>query len=170
MKRLFLFFAVLGISCPTFAQNGRSNPPGFWHEAKIIRRDSAPLTTVKNFVGAYQKGDLKKINALVDNHIVWTEPGENRISGKKTSRPEVLRMLNDMKEFSAGTIRIAEIRYFDAGGNNIGCLIHWRAAQPPGRVLDVSNIGIFTVENRKILMVKIFSDNVAAENSFWGKE
>ena len=160
---------VLNIS-PGYAQYECGNPTMYWLEANQVVNDSESLKIVKGFLRAYQEKNLDRFGSLLHPDATWIQPGENRISGTKKSRAEILQMFARMFELSDTTVKLAEIRFFDSGSNAVGCVLHWQAAQPIGRVLDVASVGIFTVENGQIISVRIMSENLTAENSFWGKK
>jgi ketosteroid isomerase-like protein len=170
MKKLMMSIICGVIISSAFAQNNDGNPSTFWHDPIKITNDSESLKTVKLFFSAYQNGNSGKFSTLLDENIIWTAPGDNRISGIKKNRSEVLEMLRNMAVTSAGSVKLSHIRFFATGDNTIGCSLRWQAVQPIGRILDVLNIGVFTVENGKIKTAKLFSDNISAEDIFWGQD
>ena len=74
-----------------------------------------------------------------------------------------------MIEASAHTLKLADIKQLTVNGNQVACLVRWKAAQPGGGVLDVNNIDVYTVENSKIVEATIYSEDIAQEDEFWGK-
>jgi len=128
-----------------------------------------PLEVVRQFLTAYRNGDHAKFASLLHPDVIWIQPGDNRLAGVKKSKTELLQMGAKMAELSAGTIKLNDVKYFAANGNTVVCILHWKGAQPPGGVLDVQNIDVYTVENGKIIMAKIFSQDIEQENRFWGK-
>jgi uncharacterized protein len=131
---------------------------------------SEPLEVVKQFLTAYASGDHTKFASLIHPEVIWIQPGDNRISGVKTSKTELLQMGAKMAELSAGTIKLTDVKYFSANGNTVVCILHWKGVQPPGGILDVDNIDVYTVEGDKIIMAKIFSQDIEQENRFWGNK
>jgi len=128
-----------------------------------------PIEVVKEFLTAYMIGDHQTFTELIHPDVIWIQPGDNRISGIKRSKSELLQMGAKMSEISARTLRLTDVKYFAAHGNTVVCILHWNAAQPSGVVLDIDNVDMYTVENGKIIMAKIFSEEIAEENAFWGK-
>ncbi len=131
--------------------------------------DNQAAQTIQTFLTAIQKGDFPTATALIHPEIQWSQPGSNRFSGKKTSGTAVVQMVGGMIEASAKTLALADIKQLAVNGNKVACLIHWKAAQPGGGVLDVDNIDVYTVENGKIVEATIYSENLAQEDEFWGK-
>lgn len=157
MKTFISFFAMI-IASVTFAQPIASSTTITY-----------PAEVVKEFFNAYRNHDREKVAALLHPEVVWIQPGDNRLAGVKKSREEVLAMGKLMGELSAKTIQLADIRITNTNGNSVACVLRWKAAQPTGHVLDVENIDVYTIENGKIVHVKIFSADLDQENSFWGK-
>ncbi|MGE0589817.1 MAG: nuclear transport factor 2 family protein [Cyclobacteriaceae bacterium] len=131
--------------------------------------DREPLEVVKEFLTAYMAKDHAKFASYLDPNVVWIQPGDNRIAGVKRTKQELLQMGAKMAELSAGTIRLVDVEYFSVNGNTVACLLHWTGAQPPGGTLDVTNIDIYTVEHGKIVMARIYSNDIEQEDRFWGK-
>lgn len=125
--------------------------------------------TVNAFLTAVQKGDQATLGALIHPSINWNQPGSNRFSGAKQSNMEVFQMVGGMVEASANTLQLTDIKQLTVNGNKVACLIHWKAIQPGGGVLDVDNIDVYTVENGKIVDATIYSEDIAQEDEFWGK-
>lgn len=129
----------------------------------------SPLLVVKTFLTAYIEHDHDKFVSYLHPDIVWIQPGNNRISGVKKSKVELLEMGKKMSELSMRTLKLEDIQFFAPNGNTVVCILHWTASQPTGNVLDVHNIDEYTVENGKIVLARIYSENIDKENSFWGK-
>jgi ketosteroid isomerase-like protein len=128
-----------------------------------------PLQVVQEFLTAYREGNREKFTSLLHPDVIWVQPGENRLSGVKKSKVELMQMGKRMAELSERTIKLIDVKYFSTNGNTISCILHWTAVQPTGNVLDVNNIDVYTVENGKIILAKIYSEDIAQENQFWGK-
>jgi len=152
MKNL-IFILVMIISSSTHAQSIAT----------------APESVVNQFFDAYKNRQHEQLESLLHPDVIWIQPGNNRIAGVKKSRVEVLAMGKSMAELSAKTIKLAELKILDANGNSVACLLRWKATQPGGNTLDVENVDIYTVENNKIVSVKVYSANIEMEDKFWGK-
>ncbi|MBA4057663.1 MAG: nuclear transport factor 2 family protein, partial [Marivirga sp.] len=122
-----------------------------------------------DFLTAYVAGDHQKFSDLLHPDVIWLQPGNNRVSGIKKTKTELLQMGAKMYELSARTLKLVGVSYYSSNGNTVACILHWHAAQPTGIVLDINNIDVYTVENGKIIMARIFSENIEKEDEFWGK-
>jgi uncharacterized protein len=131
---------------------------------------SSPLQVVKEFLTAYMEHNGEKFTSRLHPDVIWIQPGDNRVSGVKESKAELLQMGAKFAEISARTLKLVDVKYFSPEGNTVVCVLHWTAAQPTGNILDVRNIDVYTVENGRIILVKVFSEDILQEDRFWGKE
>ena len=164
MKKAFVMvFGMFTVLSDGFLANaqGESTTPD--HEI------NTPYHVVKTFLMAYIAGDHEKFVSLVDPDVVWVQPGDNRVSGVKKSKTELLQMGAKMAELSTRTLKLKDVQYFAPNGNTVVCILHWTAAQPTGSILDVRNVEVYTVENGKIILARIYSEDIDQENAFWGK-
>lgn len=124
---------------------------------------------VSDFLTAVQTGDQAKLAASLHPNVEWNQPGSHRFSGTKKSSTAVFQMVGGMVELTANTLAMTDIKVLTVNGNRVACLIHWKAVQPTGVVLDVDNIDVYTVENGKIIDATIYSADIAQEDYFWAK-
>jgi len=128
-----------------------------------------PIQVVTEFLTAYMEHNHEKFSSFLHPDVIWVQPGDSRISGVKKSKTELLQMGAKFAELSARTLKLIDVKYFSPVGNTVVCILHWTAAQPTGGILDVKNIDEYTVENGKIILAKIFSEDISQEDKFWGK-
>jgi len=159
MKNINLIMVLMLFALSTF---GQPNVP-----QESVNSDASVL--IKEFFDAYRAHNREKVSSMMHPDILWTQPGNNRLSGVKKSREEVKAMGKLMAELSAKTIELADIKVLNATGNSVACLLRWKAVQPTGNVLDVENIDIYTIENGLIVNAKIYSADLIQEDKFWGK-
>jgi ketosteroid isomerase-like protein len=124
-------------------------------------------TIVTDFLTAVQTGNNGQLAALLSPAIQWEQPGNNLVSGIKSSATEVFGMVGKMFELSANSLRLTEIKSVTVNGNEVACLLQWQASKPDGTKLNVENIDVYTVKNGEIISAKVFTSDLAAENSFW---
>src|SRR6478736_7634956 len=159
MKTTKLIVVFISCALSTSAQPNVSPEP----------TNTDPSAIVKEFFDAYRAHNREKVSSMMHPDIMWTQPGNNRLSGVKKSREEVKAMGKLMAELSAKTIELADFKVLNATGNSVACLLHWKAVQPTGNTLDVENIDIYTIENGLIVNAKIYSADLIQEDKFWGK-
>lgn len=160
MKKVLI--VIIAVACG-FIANGQGE--GVTSSEEL----SSPLLVVKTFLTAYIEHNHDRFVSLLHPDVVWVQPGENRISGVKKSKAELMEMGKKMAELTMRTLKLEDIQFFEPNGNTVVCILHWTASQPTGNVLDVRNIDEYTVENGKIVLARIYSEDIDKENSFWGK-
>ncbi|GAB3945042.1 nuclear transport factor 2 family protein [Spirosoma harenae] len=131
--------------------------------------ETQSMQVVNEFLTAVQQGNQAKLASLIHPTIQWSQPGNNRFSGIKKSSTEVFQMVGGMFQVSENSLALTDIKVLTANGNSVACLVHWKAVQPNGGILDVDNIDVYTVENGKIVQAKVYSANVEQEDNFWLK-
>lgn len=131
--------------------------------------ENQAINVVTTFLTAVQQGNTEKLGTLLHPEVQWEQPGKNPFSGTKKNITEVFKMVGGMFEVSANTLALTNIQVVAVNGNSVACLIHWNAAQPTGKILNVDNIDVYTVENGKITHAKIYSADLNQEDDFWGK-
>lgn len=152
-------------------------PSGFAQPAKaeasvkenpLARSKSQSLEVVSSFLDAVIS-DHAKIPYLLDSLIQWHQPGNNQLAGVRSNVKEVYKLFGGFKELSAGTLTLTYWKVLAVHGNQVACLMHWQASQPVGRVLDVDNIDVYTVEKGKITKVVVYTADPEQEDKFWMK-
>jgi uncharacterized protein len=78
-------------------------------------------------------------------------------------------MFKGFLEHTAYTLTLAEVEVMTVNGNQVACLLRWKANTPDGKALDVKNIDVYTIRNGKIINAVIYSADPGAEDAFWGK-
>ena len=127
------------------------------------------MQVVREFLTAVQQGNQAKLASLIHPAIEWDQPGNNRFSGTKKSSTEVFQMVGGMFAATDNSLALTDIKALTANGNSVACLVHWKAVQPNGGTLDVDNIDVYTVENGQIVRAKVYSADIAQEDTFWLK-
>jgi len=131
--------------------------------------EAEALQIVNKFLEAVKEKSHAKALPLLDSMIQWDQPGNNRFSGLKNGSSEVFGMFRGFLNVSASTLQLTEIKVMAVNGNQVACHLHWSATQPPGGVLDVDNIDVYTVENGKIVKAVVYSADINSEDRFWLK-
>lgn len=124
--------------------------------------------TISKFLTAIKATDLASLNLLVHPSIKWSQPGNSVLSGIKNTSTEVFEMVGKMFELSANTLKLTKVNSIAFHGDQVACLLSWEASRPDGAKLQVDNIDVYTVKDRQIVNVMVYSTDVNAENLFWG--
>lgn len=128
-----------------------------------------PVAVATAFLNAVQQKDHAVAIGLLDEQVQWQQPGNNRFSGHKQNRNEVVALFKGFHELSASTLQLVHISTIAVNGNQVACLLRWKAVQPTGKVLEVDNVDVYTIEAGKIKKAVVFSADERKEDDFWGK-
>ena len=170
MKRIVLMLVVaLAGSANTQPINPKPIRQSISNQPTSQPMETQSMQVVREFLTAVQQGNQAKLASLVHPAIEWNQPGRNRFSGTKTSSTEVFQMVGSMFQATDNSLALTDIKVLTANGNSVACLIHWKAVQPNGGLLDVDNIDVYTVENGQIVKAKVYSADVSQEDNFWLK-
>ena len=164
MKKIIVVLASL------FLLSKFSNAQFYFGEAAPAKLNNEAVGVVTAFLEAVKAKNRDKVILQLDPQVEWEQPGNNSASGTKKGTADVLKMFGVLLKISEHTLVLAEVKTMAVNGNMVACLLRWTATQPNGKVLDVDNIDVYTVENGKITKARIFSANLQMEDEFWGKE
>ncbi|MGI5430310.1 nuclear transport factor 2 family protein [Streptomyces sp. CA-179760] len=129
---------------------------------------SANIDIARAYFQAVQTGDMATLGDLLDEAIVWHQPGANRFSGEHKGQGAVFQMLGGMMEASQGTFAIDKIHSLMGNGDLVAATIHFT-----GRRGDTSmamdGVDLLRLQNGKITEMWLFSGDQNAEDAFWGR-
>jgi ketosteroid isomerase-like protein len=145
----------------------RANIPNTKHA--INPGDTIAAQLIRQFLTALQQGDHILPKQLLHPQATWHQPGSNRFAGIKQSSKAVFQMVHDMSEAASKTLRLAQVKVIAVNGNQVACLVNWKAVMEGGGVLDVDNIDVYTLRDGQIVNVIVYSADLAQEDWFWGK-
>lgn len=131
--------------------------------------ETQAMQVVHEFLTAVQQGNQSKLAASLHPNVEWDQPGKNRFSGVKKSSTDVFNMVGGMFQATDNSLTLTDIKVLTANKNSVACLIHWKAVQSNGGILDIDNIDVYTVENGQIIKAKVYSADIAQEDNFWLK-
>lgn len=154
MKKSSLLILISLLGVPLFAQQ---------------LTESEEVRIVKEFLNAVSSKNREVTHQLLDESVVWNQPGNNVLSGKKKSATEVFAMSEQMHKLSQGTFHLKDFKILGVNGNQIVCQLHFTAVRPEGAWLDVQNTDVYSIGNGKITHAQIFSGDLQQEDYFWGK-
>ncbi|WP_369173437.1 nuclear transport factor 2 family protein [Streptomyces sp. R28] len=117
---------------------------------------------------AVQKGDLAKVGELLDEEIVWHQPGGNQFSGERKGRDAVFAMLGGMMEASQGSFAIDKIDALMGNGDMVAASIHF-AGRREDTSMSMEGVDVLRLKDGKIVEMWLFSGDQAAEDAFWGQ-
>ncbi|MGW2616638.1 nuclear transport factor 2 family protein [Streptomyces sp. NPDC001500] len=129
---------------------------------------TAELDLARAYFQAVQTADMAALGSLLDERIVWHQPGSHRFSGDHKGQGAVFQMLGGMMEASHGTFAIDKIHSLMGNGDLVAAAIHFT-----GRRGDTSmamdGVDLLRIQNGKITEMWLFSGDQHAEDAFWGR-
>ncbi|MEH1129287.1 nuclear transport factor 2 family protein [Micromonospora sp. CPCC 206061] len=128
---------------------------------------STNIDIARTYFQAVQTGDMATLGELLDESIVWHQPGANQFSGVHKGRDAVFQMLGSMMETSRGTFAIDRIHTFMANGDLVAATIHFSGRRDDAS-MSMDGVDLLRVTGGKITEMWLFSDAPAAEDAFWG--
>lgn len=126
------------------------------------------IEIAKAYIKAAQTGDQATLASIISPDVVWHQPGSNRFSGTHHGMAAVGPMLGGMMEVSNGTFTINKADHFMANGDWVAITIEF-SGEANGNELRQPGVDLIRIDNGKIVEVRLFSSNQAAEDAFWGK-
>ncbi|MBD9722467.1 nuclear transport factor 2 family protein [Streptomyces caniscabiei] len=122
----------------------------------------------REYFQAVQKGDLATVGELLDEGIVWHQPGANRFSGERKGRDAVFAMLGGMMEASQGSFAIDTIHALMGNGDMVAASIHF-AGRREDASMGMDGVDVLRLKDGKIVEMWLFSGDQVAEDAFWGQ-
>ncbi|MDX3387009.1 nuclear transport factor 2 family protein [Streptomyces niveiscabiei] len=129
---------------------------------------SENVDIAREYFTAIQTGDLPRVGELLDEDVVWHQPGANRFSGEHKGRDAVFAMLGGMMEASRGSFAIDTVHALMGNGDTVAASIHF-AGRRDDASMSMDGVDVLRVGDGKIVEVWLFSADEAAEDAFWGE-
>jgi ketosteroid isomerase-like protein len=122
----------------------------------------------RNYFEAVQQGDLAKLGELIDENVVWHQPGANRFSGDMKGSADPFGMIGQMMEISRGTFAIDRVDEVMGNGDLVAARVHFTASRD-GATMNMNGVDVMRIADGKIAEMWLFSGDQDAEDEFWGK-
>lgn len=126
----------------------------------------SPIETVNIYFQSLATGDFNLLGSVLDENIVWHQPGQGVLSGTYHGKSEVLKLFSKFMEISQGTFKINKVNQLMANGNLVSATLQF-SAQKPDSAITMDGVDIMKVENGMITEVFLFSSDQPAEDVFW---
>ncbi|MGJ5894111.1 nuclear transport factor 2 family protein [Streptomyces niveiscabiei] len=129
---------------------------------------SENVDLAREYFTAIQTGDLPRVGELLDEDVVWHQPGANRFSGEHTGRDAVFALLGGMMEASRGSFAIDTVHALMGNGDTVAASIHFTGRRDDAS-MSMDGVDVLRVGDGKIVEVRLFSADQTAEDAFWGE-
>lgn len=130
---------------------------------------NSSVELVREYFAAVANGDLAKLPTLFSETLVWHQPGESDLSGTHTGQQAVFGLIGTFMERSRGTFRFDSIGTILGNGDYVAVTVQF-SANAPGKSIAMAGIDVLRIENGSIQEVWLFSEDQAAEDSFWNAD
>ena len=125
------------------------------------------IDIARSYFQAIQTGDLDTVGKLLDDNIVWHQPGANQFSGVRKGRDDVFQMLGGMMQASKGSFAIDKVNSLMANGDLVAATIHFTGKRDDA-AMSMDGVDLLRITDGKIAEVWLFSSDPATEDAFWG--
>ncbi|NUP19377.1 MAG: nuclear transport factor 2 family protein [Streptomyces sp.] len=129
---------------------------------------SKNIDIAREYFQAVQAGDLARVGELLDESVVWHQPGANRFSGDHKGRDAVFAVLGGMMETSRGSFAIDQVHSMMGNGDTVAATIHFTGGHESGS-MSMDGVDVLRLKDGRIAEVWLFSADQSAEDAFWGR-
>ena len=126
-----------------------------------------PTDVFHAYYRALTTGDIAGLTELLDENIIWHQPGAGKLSGTYHRRDDVLALFGEFMQLSGGTFRIDRLDDVMANGDLVAATLHFAAEREGREPLSMNGIDLFRVAEGRIAEVWLFSADQTAEDTFW---
>jgi ketosteroid isomerase-like protein len=126
------------------------------------------IDVARDYFQAIQTGDMATLGKLLDEKVVWHQPGSNQFSGERRGSGAVFEMLGAMMQFTAGTFAIDKVLSIMESGGLVAASIHF-SARREGKSMSMDGVDVLRIKDDAIVEAWLFSTDQAAEDDFWGR-
>ncbi|MCO1338495.1 ketosteroid isomerase [Kocuria polaris] len=130
--------------------------------------ENTPAAVAATYFDALAKGDVPTAMAQLSPEVVWHQPGANRFSGEHVGIESVGALLGGMMEVSKGSFQLTVEGPTMVNGELVAVPVQF-SGQRAGQSMDMEGIDLLTVRSGKIIAMRLFSADGAAEDAFWGR-
>jgi ketosteroid isomerase-like protein len=124
------------------------------------------LDIVRRGYAAFSAGDVATLSELIASDAVHVVPGNGPISGAHKGQESILTMYGDLAKRSNNTMKV-ELQDLLSNGSDQVVGVHRATAQREGKKLDQREVLVFTINNGKIVEIRDFFTDIAAQDAFW---
>jgi uncharacterized protein len=128
--------------------------------------DTQNINIMQTYVDSLSKGDMETVGKLLDDQVIWHQPGNSHLSGLHNGKEKLFAHLGKFMELSGNSFRVSKVGSVMANGNMVAAPLHFMAERK-GRKMSMDGVDVMRIESGKIKEVWLFSGDQAAEDSFW---
>jgi uncharacterized protein len=126
------------------------------------------LAAVKGAYGAFRRGDIQSVLAIMDEDVDWITPGQKEVVpfvGHFKGRPAVAEFFDSLSENE--DVLAFEPREFLVDGDTVVAGVHYRArVKRTGLTYEGEAVHLFRFRNGKVASFKEYIDTVAMASAY----
>lgn len=116
----------------------------------------------------FDSGDLDLLRVVMWDGVVWHEPGRSSLAGDYKGPEEVLGLLAELKERSAGTFKVEILDVVSEAERAV--VFQRETATRNGKFLDVISAVHFEIHNMRITEVTVYHADMYEFDQFWSDD
>jgi|ERR1051326_38582 ketosteroid isomerase-like protein len=122
---------------------------------------------VSRMYAAFSAGDVAAMQEIFAPDIVWSSPGNSKISGEHKGQQALFALFGFCAEATQGRLQVLPESIEATGPNTVVSTHRVIAERPDGRKLDIGETEHITIENDRITGVEESYTDQAASDAFW---
>lgn len=131
--------------------------------------DHTPAAVAGTYFDALGRGDIPTVMAQFSDTVVWHQPGDNQFSGIHHGSDGVGALLGGMMAVSEGSFHLSVTGPSMVNGELVAVPIRFTGSRADA-TMDMAGVDLLTVRDGRIVDVRLFSEDGAAEDRFWGSK
>jgi ketosteroid isomerase-like protein len=116
---------------------------------------------------AFDRGDRDAVESLLHDEVVWRIPGRSDLAGEHRGREAIMSMLRETQSRTGGTYRVT-LDHIVADDEYVVAVYRATGTRDGGRTLDIYQVLIVRLGDRKWLDVQAVPADQYAFDAFWG--
>ena len=121
---------------------------------------------VRRGYAAFSAGDVDTLSKLLASDATHIVPGNSPISGAHKCQESVLKMYGDLATRTNNTMKVVLEDVLSNGSDQV-IAVHRSTAERDGKKLDQREALLFTIADNKIVEIRDFFTDIAAQDAFW---
>jgi uncharacterized protein len=126
----------------------------------------SPKAVAQAYFDTIAAKDMDRFISLLDENIVWHQPGQSQVSGTIMGREPLLAHFGRMAGLSKGTFHFTDIGQPVLSSTLVVVPLRFTASHATGS-LDMPGIDVMRIQDGKIAEMWLISEDQATEDIFW---
>jgi uncharacterized protein len=120
----------------------------------------------RRYFDALRNGDLNCVDGLLDDQVVWHQPGDGKLSGTYRGKARLVPLLTTFMGLAASTFQLQSVKSLIGDDNLVAARLNFSAPQVTSSRQDPTDgVDLMRIELGKITEVWHFSEHQLAEEA-----